>query len=915
MAQRGSEDDAAPGTEPAPAGTPPAGDPDPSDGQSPTLKEYRAKRSGDRTAEPFGGHIDAKHAAAAAVGQPRLFVVQMHAARRLHWDVRLEIDGVLRSWAVPRGPSFDPSVKRLAVETEDHPIEYVDFEGVIPEGNYGAGAMIVWDRGVWIPLEPVGPGYDKGKLLFELRGHKLAGVWTLVRTKGTGGSKAAQGKEWLLIKKPDAAAGSPEPDEASVLSGLTIDELRTGSDRAAAIVAKATKLGAPERPVDARTVPLMHAQTEPEAFTRKGWVFELKYDGYRLVAARPGGQARLRYRSGADATAAFPEISRAIKALPFEDLVIDGEVCVLDPDARPNFQRLQKRAQLLRQRDIERAMREHPVTYYVFDVLAVRGLDLRGLPLLERKALLRQMLHKSGPVRYAEHIEEQGEALYTKIEAMGLEGVVGKKADSTYQSRRSPDWIRVRTEHTDDFIVVGYTLPEGSRVGLRALQLAAYVDGKLTSMGRVGTGFSVHDLQTLRDALDEHVVEEPACAFAMPHKLDVYVAPKMVVEIRYKHRTDDGMLRHPVFLRVRDDKSPGECEVPAGVADEPDEPDPNEAAAVAEPAPASPATEAAQPSETHTTGDATPSEDGEPPLPPLRRKVVISNPDKPFWPDDGYNKIHLIEFYQRISPWLLPYLEDRPLVMTRYPDGIGGKNFFQKNAPPFIPEWLRTNTMWSEHAQREIEFFVCNDVDSLVYLANLATIPLHVWGSRVSTLQVPDWCILDLDPKTAPFADVVQIALHIHALTEEIGMPAYIKTSGSTGLHVVMPMGGQCTYEQCRMFAEILARVVADELPKIATVERSMKARRGRVYIDFGQNGHGRLLVSPFSVRPKPGAPVSTPLTWDQVVPTLNHQAFTIANVPRLMAAYDEDPFAPVLGPAPDLQSVLAKLVPRLASS
>ncbi|MBL4689228.1 MAG: non-homologous end-joining DNA ligase, partial [Nannocystaceae bacterium] len=313
--------------------------------------------------------------------------------------------------------------------------------------------------------------------------------------------------------------------------------------------------------------------------------------------------------------------------------------------------------------------------------------------------------------------------------------------------------------------------------------------------------------------------------------------------------------------------------------------------------------------------DPPPSSEGQPPLPALTRKVVISNPNKPFWPDDGYNKIHLIEFYQRISPWLLPYLRDRPLVMTRYPDGINGKNFFQKNAPPFIPEWLRTSTMWSEHAGREIESFVCNDVESLVYLANLATIPLHVWGSRITSLQKPDWCILDLDPKTAPFAHVVEIALHIRALTQEIGIDAFIKTSGSTGLHVVMPLAGQCTFEQCRMFAEILARVVSNELPHIATVQRVMKARRGRVYIDFGQNGHGRLLVSPFSVRPRPGAPVSTPLSWDEIVPDLDHQAFTIANVPRLMAARGEDPFAPVLGPAPDLQAVLAKLLPRLGDA
>lgn len=886
------------------------------------LDLYRAKRSGDRTAEPFGGHVPANEAPAQdaatqpevgadGVGEPRLFVVQKHAARRLHWDVRLEIDGVLRSWAVPRGPSFDPSIKRLAVETEDHPIEYVDFEGIIPEGNYGAGAMIVWDRGVWIPLEPVGAGYDKGKLLFELRGHKLTGVWTLVRTKGTAGGSRTRGlgvkpgtvsKEWLLIKKPDGSAHGPEPDEASILSGLTIEELRDGSDRCAAIEARLEELGAPRQPVDYRTVPLMHAETLDEAFTRPGWIFELKYDGYRLVASRDGGQPHLRYRSGNEATGAFPEITRAIKALPFPGIIVDGEVCVLDPDARPNFQRLQKRAQLLRQRDVERAMREHPVTYYVFDLLAFSGFDLRRLPLSERKALLRQMIPRSGPVRFADHVPEQGEALFSEVEKLGVEGVVGKKLDSTYQGRRSSDWVRVRTEHVDDFVVVGFALPEGTRVGLRGLQLAAYIGGELTSVGRVGSGFSTRDLETLRTTLEARAVDEPACAIAMPHKLDVYVAPEMVVEVRYKHRTDEGLLRHPVFLRVRDDKTPAECVLPLhvddrgdddGVLDDDDHDDHDH--------------------DHVPVVDVAVGDDGMPVVVAPARKIVISNPDKVFWPEDGYVKKDLIEYYQRISPWLLPYLHDRPLVMTRYPDGIHGKNFFQKNAPPFVPDWMRTQTMWSQHAQREIDYFVCNEVDCLVYLANLATIPLHVWGSRVTNLQHPDWCILDLDPKTAPFAHVVEIARYIRGLTEEIGIPSFIKTSGSTGLHVVMPLGGQCTYEQCRMFAEILARVVAEDLPKIATIERSMKMRRGRVYVDFGQNGHGRLLVSPFCVRPRPGAPVSMPLSWDEVGPSLDHQSFTIANAPRIMVERGTDPFAGVLGPAPDLQAILAKLLPRLS--
>ncbi|MCA9711083.1 MAG: DNA ligase, partial [Myxococcales bacterium] len=462
-----------------------------SDDRSP-LDAYRRKRSGDRTAEPFGGDASPDGRPGDA---PRLFVVQMHAARRLHWDLRLEIDGVLRSWAVPRGPSFDPAVKRLAVETEDHPLEYVDFEGIIPEGNYGAGAMIVWDRGVWVALEPVDEGYGAGKLLFELRGHKLRGVWTLVRTKGTAGGgrpgrAGAGGKEWLLIKKPDEAAHGPPPDDRSILSGLSIEELRRGADRAASVRARLQALGASRRPVDPAGLSLMLAETREEPFSREGWLFELKYDGYRLLAARPGGQARLRYRSGVDATHAFPEIARAVTALPFGGLVLDGEVVVLDDDARPNFQRLQKRALLQRRHDLARAMREHPVCYYAFDLLAFEDFDLRDLPLWQRKEILQQLLPPSGALRFADHVPERGLELFALVRQRRLEGMVAKKADSVYVGRRSAHWVRIRIESSDDFVIIGFTEPEGTRGARGSLHRAAFRGARPVYAGRGGSGLT-----------------------------------------------------------------------------------------------------------------------------------------------------------------------------------------------------------------------------------------------------------------------------------------------------------------------------------------------------------------------------------------------------------------------------------------
>lgn len=836
--------------------------------KSDELDQYRAKRSADRTGEPFDGETAAS--ARARPDAPRHFVVQQHAARRLHWDLRLQFGAVLRSWAVPRGPSLDPAVKRLAVRTEDHPLDYVHFEGVIPEGNYGAGAMIVWDRGTWTALEE--PTEDK--LLFELRGHKLRGVWTLVKTKG----KDHGDNAWLLIKKPDDAArvGASQFDPHSILSGLTVQELADGKDRAReirdAVVGKA-----PRHTVNARTVAPMLATPRDEAFDRDGWLYELKYDGYRLLCGKGDGGVVLRYRSGKEATAAFPEIRRALESLPFGRFVIDGEVVVLDDDARPNFGRLQQRAMLQRSLDVETATREHPVTLYAFDLLAFDDYDVRPLPLTERKALLRRLLPPAGVVRYTEHIQRQGIALMEHVRTLGIEGIVAKRADAPYRGGRQDDWQKVRIVQTADFVIVGFTAPKGGRTGLGALVLGAYDGQTLRSVGRVGTGFDDTTLRHLLAALEPLVCERPAADGEDLPKDATWVAPRLVAEVRFKHFTEGGNLRHPVFCRLREDKDPEACTLPGTAPME--EPD-------TAPAPARP--------------DA------------VDRQVALTNPDKVFWPADGYTKRDLFEYYRDIAPWLLPYLRDRPLVLTRYPDGIDGKSFYQKNAPAHVPAWIRTRMMWSEHAQREIHYFVCDDVDALLYIANLGTIPLHVWGSRLASLQHPDWAILDLDPKEAPFEHVVRIAQHLRGLCEQLGLPHVLKTSGATGLHILVPLGRQCTYEQCRLLAQLLAQVTVSALPDIATVQRSMRARGGRVYIDALQNGHGRLLVSPLCVRPRPGATVSMPLRWEELGPALDPAVHTIRTARRRLEHLGEDPFASVLHARPDLPAALDALTQLL---
>ena len=839
------------------------------------LEQYRLKRDFKRTGEPAG---NPRNAAGKTKSPGGLFVIHKHDARRLHYDLRLEHKGVLWSWAVTRGPSLDPADKRLAVHVEDHPIEYGDFEGIIPEGNYGAGAVIVWDRGLWVPLEDPIEGLQKGKLLFELRGYKLRGIWTLVKIK-----KGV--KEWLLIKERDAyvSTNGDEFPASSVLSGLTVEELKNGADKAAKLRAEAKRLKAPQRVVKAEDVPPMLAETREEPFTRPGWVFEVKLDGYRMRVVREDGRARLITRNGNDYTAAFPELARAITALPYDGLIMDGELVILDDAGRPSFQRLQNRARVSRVPDIRHASVENPGTIYVFDLIALEGFDLRPLPLVKRKALLEKLLPAAGPLRYSPHFEKDGEALYDQAVGLGLEGIVAKQADSPYKSGRSEKWLKIRADKTGDFVVVGYTAPKGSRGGFGALHLGGYVDGQLVYIGRAGSGFNSKQLKEVYETLERLAVPKPPFEGPVPAEAESHwVKPELVAEVRYKEVTGDGLLRQPVFLRFRDDKDPKDCSIPGrGTGDEGREEEP--------------ALDVTRPSS---------------PVPPP--PVQFTNLSKVFWPEEGYTKGDLIEYYRSVSQWMLPYLTDRPLVLTRYPDGINGKSFFQKDAPEYAQQFVRTITIWSEDSQRELDYFVCDNEASLLYIANMGAILLHVWSSRVSTLETPDWCILDLDPKEAPFTDVVTVAQAVKALCDDIGLPTGIKTSGSTGLHVLIPLGRQCTYEQSRTLGGLLARVIAAELPEIATVTRQVQKRGGKVYLDYVQNGHGRLLVAPFSARPLPGAPASTPLHWHEVTPELDVRAFTIRSVADRMRQLGQDPLLAVLDEKPDLIEALQRLQAKL---
>ena len=840
------------------------------------LAEYHAKRSADRTPEPTG-----------AVGAPggSLFVIQKHAARQLHYDLRLELDGVLLSWAVPKGPSRNPADKHVAIQVEDHPIEYADFEGIIPQGNYGAGAVIVWDRGVWTPLEDPHEGLKKGKLLFDLRGCKLQGRWTLVKIKKSE-------KDWLFIKERDgyvAEDGLAFPQD-SILSGLTVEELGSGTTRRAMLRAELDRLGAPKRPVRPAEVEVMLAEPRESAFSRRGWLFELKYDGYRIIASREDGSALLTTRNGNDATPTFPEVANALSKLPYENLVLDGEVVVQDELGRPSFQMLQQRGRFLRAADARRAASRHPALYYAFDFLAFEEYDLRPLPLVERKRLLRQLLPSTGILRYTDHIDEKGEAFYEAVREMKLEGIVAKKADSKYRAGRSADWQKIRIDHFGVFVIVGYTAPKGGRGGFGALHLAAYAGDELVYAGSVGTGFTTAQLSEIREQLDEHGCAKPRFSKVPPGRGHAWVEPVFVCEVRYKEWTDDGMLRHPVFIAMRPDIDAADCVHPVG---EPQGHEPEAATAVA-------ASESAiADSRAAAAGARTEPE------------VRFTNLDKVFFPEDGCTKGDLIEYYRGVSKWLLPYLQDRPVVLTRFPDGIHGKSFFQKDAPGFTPDWVRTEKLWSEESQRELSHFICDDLPTLLYIANSGTIPLHINSARIGSLETPDWCILDLDPKDAPFSSVIAVALATRELCEEIRLPCFVKTSGSSGLHVLIPLGAQVTHEQSKILGQLLARAIVQRAPDIATVERVVGKRAGKVYVDYLQNGHGKLLAAPFCVRPLPGAPVSMPIAWEDVTEGLDVRGWNIRNaVDHLRRS--GDPLRDVLTVRPNLIAALERLARKL---
>jgi bifunctional non-homologous end joining protein LigD len=848
------------------------------------LEVYRRKRDPERTLEPFGAGAAA--APAVAPGGPgERFVVQQHSARSLHFDLRLELDGVLKSWAVPKGPSVRAEEKRLAVHVEDHPLEYANFEGVIPAGNYGAGSVIVWDRGAYRSFKPedIRQQYERGKLELELFGHKLGGRWTLVRM-----SKSE--KDWLLLKKVDGAASDSDIDRwpRSVICGLTVDEMKDVPGWLAGLRGHLDELEAPRGDLRASQVKHMLATPAAQPFSRAGWLFEIKYDGVRVVAERRGAEVRMLGRSGEDITGRYPEIAEGLQGLMVEHFVIDGEIVAYDDSGRPSFGRLQKRMLLSRPRDVAAAMARVPVRAVFFDCLALEGHDLRTLGLLARKECLARILPPAGVVQASDHVEAHGEAFFEAASEMGLEGIIAKRAESRYTGKRSQDWVKIKCQRRQEFVVGGYTDPRGTGRKFGALHVGIYEGDQLRHVTRVGSGFD----DALQDAIWKQLQDlrretSPFGETGPKGRDDHWVEPKLVCEVRFTEWTADGGLRHPIFLGMRTDRKPTDVrrEVEAEIELEP----------IAE------SGEGADDAPPRAGGGAS----GTP------REVRLSNLRKVFWPDEGYTKGDLIAYYDAIAPLMLPYLKDRPVVLTRYPDGIKGKSFFQKDAPVFVPDWVRTESVYSKDSDRDIRFFVLDDPESLRYVANLGTIPIHMWSARSGSLERPDWLVLDLDPKGAPFAHVIRVAKALQEILEELGLPGYPKTSGASGLHILMPLGRRYTHEECKTFARLLATLGQQAEPEISTLARPLHARAGKVYIDWGQNGHGVTIVAPYSLRPVPGASASCPLRWSEVNGKLDPARFTLRTLPKRFEKI-EDPLSGVLGPGIDMGVAVAAIEKRM---
>jgi bifunctional non-homologous end joining protein LigD len=842
------------------------------------LQTYVAKRDFSKTREPRG---------ARGKGRGHAFVIQKHAARRLHYDFRLELDGVLKSWAVTKGPSLVPGDKRLAVEVEDHPIDYQDFEGTIPQGQYGGGAVLVWDRGVWAPHGDARKDLAKGKLDFELAGEKLKGMWHLVRMRSTGGEKR---NNWLLIKARDA--GARERDEAdileerpeSVLSGRTIEEIAAdkkskvwisnrAQDGGAETPAKAAKRATREQrqtnkaEEDARPAPVASLDlarlkdarkaalpdfVEPclatlEAKPPKGrqWVHEIKFDGYRLQARIDKGKVKLLTRSGLDWTDKFGKrVLGALAGLPVSQALIDGELVVEGEAGASDFAALQA---ALSEGKTDRFV------FYVFDLIYADGYDLREVALTDRKGALRAFVAGAeGPLRLSEDFDTEGEIVLENACRLSLEGIVSKRADAPYRSGRNRDWIKSKCSHRQEFVIAGYVPSTTGANAIGSLVLGLYEEGKLVHVGRVGTGFSqkvAHELWTLLEnrRIDKQPFEQKLSA---DERRDVrWVKPELVAEVEFRSWTGAHILRHASFRGLRADKPPQEV--------------------VREDAGAIPVPKSA-------SGKSF--------------GVKLTHPDRIYWPDAGVTKQGLAEYYADVWKWMAPHLVARPLALVRCPDGIGPKCFFQKAAWKGIH---RSISVLRNPGEGGEEVLAIHDLDGLIALAQAGTLEIHPWGSTIDDLDRPDRIIFDLDPgPEIGWPELVRAANDVRERLRAVGLESFIKTTGGKGVHVVAPIEPIASWDEVKPWTRTIAEAMTADSPDRYVSKMSKKVRTDKIFVDYLRNGRGATAVAAYSTRSRPGAPVSTPLSWDELGPDVRGAHFRVDNLPSRLAHLKQDPWS-----------------------
>ncbi len=945
------------------------------------LAAYAKKRRFDATPEPSGENSRIKP----STSRRLRFVIQMHRATRLHWDFRLEADGVLKSWAVPKGPTLDPAEKRFAAHVEDHPLDYREFEGIIPRGNYGAGEVVVWDRGTYRLLEgtDVAEQIAKGSLKFELFGEKVHGGFALVRMKGRDGEENA----WLLIKerddsidrdwniedypesvksgktladfaadpnaphwisnRPESAASAPSPTKTRIAAAAHAAEAAVEAPKTEPVSKRAARRTEPGSaaptqqtvdPIPSIASPMLAVAVE-HAFDDDRWLFELKWDGYRaIVRIDADGTVRLDSRNALDLTPRFPELRGLAAAFADAPIVVDGEIVVLDENGRASFAAIQERSERFR----TKLMEAKPATFVAFDLLYAGGRDLRREPLEARKAKLEALMRPSTLAIFSKHIVGEGVRFFEIARAQALEGIVGKRRDSPYSERRTRDWVKLKTSLRQEVVVGGWTESKNGR-RFRAILVGTYEGGQLVFAGALGSGFDAQRLERMEALLKP--LQRPVPPFVNPPKTETrahWVEPKLVVEAEFAEWTRDGIMRQPRFIGVREDKDPrdvvrevraddalgsapaeasdaGDSDVenadergkadyadrPRNVRGESGETRRDEASGVS-------SADASDAEDLESTEDANGEreQNGVANRAPKRprtvrttrtidvggRTLVLSNESKVLWPEDGITKGDLIAYYREVAPYIIPHLARRPLTVQRYPDGIDGTTFFEKHKPKGTPEWVHTVRVPSDRGHSSfIEFMVCDDEASLVYVANLAAIVLHVWTSKVEALDVPEFVFFDLDPfDGCTLATLAETALALRAALSEIGLEAHVKSSGGSGLHVAVPLVPHYTYPVAKAFAEVTARELHRRLPKTTTLER-MPAKRtfGSVYLDYVQVGEGKTLVAAYSARPRAKAPVSFPLDWSEVEAMARKRAketegeferFTIKNVPRLLA-------------------------------